>query len=157
MPDEETKENRGGGESIGLFFAFFTEIGILNQLSTNRLQQRLPDGVTVIQFSVLNHLIRVRDGQTPLHIANAFQVPKTSMTHSLSGLEKRGLVEMKTNPDDGRSKCVWLTDAGKQFINDAIAAMQIDMQRIVPQLNIDKIQAALPILQEVRELLDNDR
>ena len=71
------------------FFNFFNEIGIIAQLSRTLLEARLPDGMTAMHFFIVNHLIRVADGRTPLDLARAFQVPKTSMTHSLAGLERR--------------------------------------------------------------------
>ncbi|MEL6793268.1 MAG: MarR family transcriptional regulator, partial [Pseudomonadota bacterium] len=111
----------------------------------------------VAQFSILNHLIRVRDGQTPLTLASAFQVPKTTMTHSLAGLERRGLVEMRANPEDGRSKCIWLTEAGGAFREDAIAALGRDAARLAPQLDLEAIMEMVPKLAEVRAVLDRDR
>jgi len=74
-----------------IFSAFFLEVGILAQLSRTLFSLRLPPGISVSQFTVLNHLVRVRDGGTPLELARAFQVPKTSMTHSLNVLERHGL------------------------------------------------------------------
>lgn len=146
-----------GAEAPGAVFAFFNEIGIISQLSSALFQKRLPDGVTVAQFSILNHLIRVRDGQTPLTLAIAFQAPKTTMTHSLAGLEKRGLVEMRANPKDGRSKCVWLTDAGRAFREAAIGALAEDAARLAPQLDIRAVMEMIPKLAEVRAVLDRDR
>ena len=138
-------------------FALFNEIGIISQLSSTLFQQRLPDGVTVAQFSVLNHLTRVQDGQTPLKLASAFQVPKTSMTHSIAALERRGLVKTKANPDDGRSKRVWLTDAGKTFREKAIAALLPDLKRLAPQIDPDEVVKVLPHLVRIRQVLDEDR
>ena len=66
-----------------VFFEVFNEIGIIEQLSRAVLEARLPDGLIAPHFTVLNHLVRVKDGQTPVHMARAFQVPKTSMTHTL--------------------------------------------------------------------------
>ena len=97
-----------------LYFEFFNEIGIIEQLSRTLFEGRLPRGVLVSHFSILNHLIRVADGRTPLELARAFQVPKTTMSHSLGLLTKRGWVEMRPNPSDARSKCVWITQAGRQ-------------------------------------------
>lgn len=144
-------------ESMGVAFMFFNEIGIVNQLASALFQKRLPDGVTVAQFSVLNHLIRVRDGQTPLQLASAFQVPKTSMTHSLMKLEDKGFITLKANPNDGRSKCVWLTDSGRAFREAAIESLNQDILRLAPQLDFNAMAAALPVLQQVRQLLDKDR
>ena len=144
-------------DDLAIVFQFFNEIGIINQLSSTLFQKRLADGVTVAQFSVLNHLIRVQDGQTPLKLASAFQVPKTSMTHSIASLEKRGLVEIRSNPRDKRSKCVWLTNAGRGFRDKAIADLGDDMQRLAPQIDLEAVISALPTLERVRKVLDADR
>ena len=149
MPDTPT--------TTGLYFRLFNEIGILAQLSRAMLEARLPDGLVLPHFTVINHLIRVKDGQTPLQLARAFQVPKTSMTHTLAGLEKRGLVEMRTNPEDARSKQVWLTDAGRQFREDAIAGMGPDMASVEGALDADELQEVIEKLEILRKRMDAAR
>ena len=138
-------------------FGFFNEIGIISQLSRALFEARLPDGVTVAHFSVLNHLVRVEDGRTPLEIARAFQVPKTTMTHTLAGLEARGLVAMKPNPRDGRSKCVWLTDAGRSFRDRAQHDLVADLQPLAAKLDLAEMMAIVPALERVRKVLDENR
>jgi DNA-binding MarR family transcriptional regulator len=138
-------------------FAFFNEVGILAQLSRAMFEARLPPGFNLPQFAVLNHLIRVRDGQTPLALARAFQVPKTSMTHSLAVLEREGLVEMRPNEKDGRSKCVFLTEAGRSFRQTAIESLMPDMAAITAAYPVDRIAAALPALSELRQVMDRMR
>lgn len=152
----EIKQESGKNE-LSALFEFFNEIGIINQLASTLFQKKLADGVTVAQFSVLNHLIRVKDGQTPLVLATAFQVPKTTMTHTLFGLEKRGFVVMKRNADDGRSKCVWLTDAGRSFRERSIAALSEEMVRLTPLLEVREMTKITPLLATVRKVLDKDR
>ena len=144
-------------KTLSLYFALFNEIGIIEQLSRALLEARLPHGFLVSHFSVLNHLIRVRDGQTPLVLARAFQVPKTTMTHTLSGLETHRLIEMRPNPDDGRSKCVWLTDKGRDFRNQAIAGMAPDMAEFAKSFPADHVEALVPKLTEIREYMDAAR
>ena len=58
-------------EALGYYFALFNEIGIIGQLSRAVMEAELPDGLLASHFSVLNHLIRVKDGQTPLKLAQA--------------------------------------------------------------------------------------
>ncbi|MGB7285779.1 MAG: MarR family winged helix-turn-helix transcriptional regulator [Salaquimonas sp.] len=140
-----------------LYFQFFNEIGIIEQLSRAMMEARLPDGFLMTHFTVLNHLIRVGDGRTPLAIATAFQVPKTSMTHTLAGLEKAGLVEMKPNPKDGRSKQVWLTEKGQQFRLNAITHLRGDFTEFQEKFPPDKIGPMLPLLAEIRAYLDKLR
>lgn len=139
------------------FFRLFNEIGIIEQLSRTLLEARLPAGLTAAHFGVLNNLTRVRDGRTPLELARAFQVPKTTMTHTLAGLERRGLVEMRPNPDDGRSKLVWLTDAGRAVRSASIAALSPDIARIAARFPPDAAERLIPALTELREILDADR
>ncbi len=140
-----------------IYFRFFNEIGILSQLSRAAMEARLPDGLMLPHFSVLNHLTRVRDGQTPNTLARAFQVPKTTMTHTLTGLVKHGLVEMRPNPKDGRSKRVWLTEPGRRFRVEAIRALDPNFQRLAAAIPPDQVAALLPALAEIRAFLDADR
>ena len=106
-----------------LTFQFFNEIGIIHQLAVSMFNRRLPDGLHVSHFSVLNHLIRLGDGRTPLALASAFQVTKGTMTNTLGTLLKRGLVEIRPHQTDGRSKLVFLTDAGRTFHGEAVASL----------------------------------
>lgn len=143
-------------DDVPILFRLFNEVGIINQLSSAILQSRLPNGVLVSHFSVLNHLVRVRDGATPLQLARAFQVPKTTMTHTLSGLKTRGWVEERPNPRDARSKEVWLTPSGRAFRDEMIASVVQDLsviERDLPGL----AQAALPHLTRLRRYLDAAR
>ncbi|MDH4413215.1 MAG: MarR family transcriptional regulator [Rhizobium sp.] len=139
------------------YFRLFNEIGIIGQLSRSLLEARLPPGFVAAQFYVLNHLVRVGDGRTPLAIARAFQVPKTSMTHSLAVLEQAGLIEIRKNPGDGRSKLVHITDAGRQFRQDAIDALAPDLKRIAAAIPPDHVARLLPDLEVLRKFLDTDR
>lgn len=139
------------------YFRLFNEIGIIGQLSRSLLEARLPPGFVAAQFYVLNHLVRVGDGRTPLAIAGAFQVPKTSMTHSLAVLEQAGLIEIRKNPGDGRSKLVHITDAGRKFRQDAIDALAPDLKRIAAAVPPDHVARLLPDLEVLRKFLDTDR
>jgi DNA-binding MarR family transcriptional regulator len=150
MPDQDPTPD-------ATLFAFFTEVGILAQLSRALFEARLPPGFNLPQFSVLNHLVRVRDGRTPLDLARAFQVPKTSMTHSLAVLERHGLVEMRPNARDGRSKRVWITDSGRDFRQSAISAIAPDLAALADRFPTDRLAQAMPVLTELRGIMDRMR
>ncbi len=141
----------------GMFFVLFNEIGIIAQLSRALLEARLPAGLIAPHFAVLNHLIRVQDGRTPLDLARAFQVPKTSMTHTLAGLEGHGLVETRPNPADGRSKHVWLTPTGRSVRDGVIEALGPDFGDIAHVFPHARVEALVPELQALRRLLDDRR
>jgi DNA-binding MarR family transcriptional regulator len=144
-------------DTNALFFAFFNEVAIIAQLSGRMLEARLPKGFLVSHFAVLNHLVRLGDGRTPLAIARAFQVPKATMTHTLSGLAEAGLVRLLPNPGDGRSKCVMLTDKGRRFRAEAVARLTPDFARIADQVDVHSLAAVLPLLSQLRSHLDSSR
>ena len=106
---------------------------------------------------MLNHLARVGDGSTQLVIAQAFQVPKNSMTHSLNVLEREGLIETRKNPQDGRSKLVYITDKGRMFRDEVIGALAPDIARIAAAFPPDFVARLLPDLEKLRKFLDADR
>jgi DNA-binding MarR family transcriptional regulator len=141
----------------GIYFGVLNEIGIIEQLSRTLLEARLPEGLIAPHFTVLNHLIRVKDGRTPLELARAFQVPKTSMSHTLAGLERHGLIEMRPNPGDKRSKQVWLTDQGRAMRAATIAALAPDLEGVASVLSPQDAATIMPILTRLRIWLDTRR
>lgn len=140
-----------------VFFEVFNEIGIIEQLSRAILEARLPKGLIAPHFAVLNHLTRVSDGRTPIEMARAFQVPKTSMTHTIKGLEAHGLVETRANPEDGRSKRVWLTAKGRQVRTETIASLGPDFERLADGFDMHRLLTIKPVLSELRAHLDQAR
>jgi DNA-binding MarR family transcriptional regulator len=147
----------GPDSDTAVLFAFFNEVAIIGQLAGSLFERRLPDGFLVSHFGVLNHLVRLGDGKTPLTLARAFQVPKTTMTHTLAGLEKAGLIRFAPNPKDGRSKRVMLTETGRAFRDEAIARLGPDLQAIARAISHDRVAAVLPLLAELRGWLDRER
>lgn len=138
-------------------FELFKEIGIIEQLSRAQLEARLPEGLISPHFAVLNHLINRGDGAVPIDMARAFQVPKTSMTHTLKGLVAAGYVELRDNPRDGRSKTVWLTDKGRKLREDTIRAMGPAFAALTQAIDVEELEGILPTLTKLREYLDAAR
>lgn len=145
------------GSDAQLMFDVLNEVGIIAQLSRTLLESRLGDGLTQHHFGALNHLVRLGDGRTPLQMARAFQIPKTSMSHTLAGLEKRGLIRMAPNPEDGRGKLIFLTGAGRELRDRAVNTITPDVAAMIPEFGADEARAVLPILQKLRILLDESR
>lgn len=158
MSDQKQEAQAGADSAVARpIFDFFNEIAIIAQLSRARFEKRLPEGLNVPQFSVLNHLARLGDGRTPLALARAFQTPKTSMTHTLSVLEARGYIAMAPNPADGRGKIVRLTAEGAAFREAAIASLTPDAADLLSAFDAADIAALTERLRAVRAFLDANR
>ena len=138
-------------------FEIFKEIGIIEQLSRARLEAQLPEGLIAPHFAVLNHLIQRGDGAVPIDMARAFQVPKTSMTHTLKGLAAGGYIALRANPNDGRSKTVWLTQKGRDLQSETIAKLAPAALEMLAEFDVAALIAILPVLKQLRETMDAAR
>lgn len=138
-------------------FEFFRELAIIQQLATSAFNQCMPDGLHISHFSAISHLKHMDKGETPIQIANALQVTKATMTHTLNVLQKRGFIEIIANPDDGRSKLVHLTKAGARFQQKAIDTLAPTFSFIGRECDVAELSATLPVLQRLREILDQNR
>lgn len=138
-------------------FGFFTEVGIINQLSTAMLAKSLPDGVHPSHFSILNHLVHRGDGKSPVRIASAMQVTKNTMTHSLKVLQDRGYINVKPDPEDGRGKLVYLTDVGRTFRNQAIENVSEVFGHVIGPDQLAIMRRTCADLEEMRKHLDQNR
>jgi DNA-binding MarR family transcriptional regulator len=150
------KADRGGQEAQRLF-RFFNEIGIIAQLSGAAFEKVMPGTMTLPQFSVLNHLVRIGDGRTPLEIARALQVSKGAMTNTLGHLERSGWILVRPDDHDGRSKRVDLTDSGRHAHGQAIAAVAPELAWLSGVVSTGDLDQLLPVLETVRKALDARR
>ncbi len=145
------------GDFQGEVFGFFTEIGIISQLSSALLASCLPDGMHPSHFAILNHLTLRGDGKSPIRIAAAMQVTKNTMTHSIKVLEGRGFIDVQPDPDDGRAKRVMLTEAGRAFREQAIAAVAAKFGDIIGPDQLEQMRRTRPDLVALRAHLDENR
>lgn len=147
-------DSNGNADEV---FGFFTEIGIINQLSTAMFAKSLPDDIHPSHFSILNHLVRRGDGKPPLQIASAMQVTKNTMTHSLKVLQDRGFIDVQPDPNDGRGKLVYLTEAGRAFREDAIVLVNKLFSHVIGDDQIKIMRRIRGDLELMRLHLDNNR
>jgi DNA-binding MarR family transcriptional regulator len=152
--DQKAKLSPEQGQAM---FQFFTEVGIIQQLSAKLVEAHLPHNLNATHFGILSHLSRRPEGETPLQLANAFQQPKTTMTHMLKVLEKHNLIVVGPNPNDGRSKNVTVTEAGISLLVQTRMALAPDMATFVSQVDPDLISKLVPHLTKIREIMDSSR
>lgn len=138
-------------------FQTLNEIGIIAQLAGRRFEQVMPLGMSLAQFTALNHLVRMGDGRSLVRMASALQVTKASMGEVVRKLAEKGLVTITPDPEDRRGKKVYLTDAGREARAAAIAALGPDMTRLSEAFGDAFFTDLLPKLAELRRWLDNAR
>ncbi len=138
-------------------FRFFNEVGIINQLSQSKFESVMPAGMSLAQFSVLNHFVRLGRIESPARLAKAFQVTKGAMTNTLGRLQKQGFVVIKPDPDDGRAKLIEITDAGRQAQQECISKLAPLLIKLNVDLGVEDFAKTMPQLEKIRNYLDNNR
>lgn len=138
-------------------FTVFNEIGIIDQLATSLLERHLPAGLTVPQFIVLNHFVRLGGERTPLELARAFQVTKGAMTNTLKRLQAAGFIDVREDPQDGRRKIVTITEAGRAARRQSVAGLAPLVAEMNRQFPDQTLASLLPGLQAIRRYLDENR
>lgn len=139
-------------------FQLFNEIGIINQLSTRMFERALPKGMTLAQFTVLNHFVRLGlVEKSPAELASAFQVTRPTITSTLARMEREGLVAIKADPRDGRAKRVSLTEKGRAMRETCVAAGAGLVPVVEALMSNGELAAILPPLTRLRGALDRLR
>jgi len=77
-------------------------------------------GLSVIEWYVLRALYE-QDGQMASRLAEAIERPVTSFTPILDGIQRKGLIERRSDPADRRAVKIHLTKKG-QALKERIAA-----------------------------------
>lgn len=159
--DSESASKSGpkpaGLEGDPIEFAVMNEIGMINQLAGNLFQSHLPKGMTVAQFSVLNHLLRLEVEETISELASAMQVAQPTMSSTVRKLEDKGLVELVHDPDDRRIRRVAVTETGAKLRNDAVAALGPIAEMFRQNMPSSIWHELLPQLNRIRVFLDKQR
>jgi len=138
-------------------FRVLNEVGIIAQLSASRFERVMPDGLSMAQFRVLNHFVRLPGERSLAALARAFQVSRPAMGKVVHKLEEQALVAVRDNPDDQRGKLVSLTEAGARARQAALAALAPEVARLQRELGLPAFEALLPGLVHLRQWLDTNR
>ncbi len=140
-----------------LAFDVFNEIGIIEQLARHEFERVMPNGLKQSQFMVLNHLVRLGDDKSPVNLAAAFQVTKGAMTNTIQRLDARGLIDVRSDPADGRGKLISITPAGRHMRAQCIKNLGPVLASLLREIPPQDFANILPVLRKVRSYLDSHR
>ncbi|WFS00927.1 MarR family winged helix-turn-helix transcriptional regulator [Rhizobium tumorigenes] len=122
-------------------------LGRLGRLHTHLMREvettLAEHGLTPASFDVMATLRRAGAPYrlSPGELIAATMVTSGTMTNRIDQLEKQGLVARLSNPQDGRSVLIGLTDKGLSVIEDAVTAHVAKQQRITACLSAEEFAA----------------
>jgi DNA-binding MarR family transcriptional regulator len=124
-------------------------------LFVRRLRQVQADGeLTLPETSALARLDR-GGPTTPGALAKLEQISPQSMGATVGALEKRGLVERRPDPEDGRRVVMSLTEAGLQSLRDHRNASTEELAKALSarftRSELDQLMAVAPLIERLAQ------
>lgn len=121
------------------------------RLMRRAFQQQQDANLTLAQARALFYVSRY-EGVRQIELAELIEVQPITLARLIDQLEKAGLVERRTDPDDRRAYRIFLTaDAAPQLVAIDQAAAKVRAQAM---LGLDKREAAA-FLSSLRKIHDN--
>ena len=108
-------------------------------------------------FNVLSVLGGDRNPLRPSVIAGRMMVTRPTITGVLDSLEARGLIRRVASPDDGRSRSVSLTPAGRRLaarMVPRIHTFERDLMGVLSDRQLDQLLHTTAVLQHRLRVLD---
>ncbi|MGY4283722.1 DNA-binding MarR family transcriptional regulator [Bradyrhizobium sp. LM2.7] len=126
---------------------------IANKLSNSAtaLYQR-QFGVNVTEWRIMS-LLAIEPGIPASRICHVIGFDKGPVSRTLAGLEKRGLVSIRTDPNDGRSHSIALTAKGRATHDKVIVAALERERRLLSCLSKDEREVLIGLLRRLHENL----
>lgn len=120
------------------------------QSTSKRMEATL--GLTGPQRLVLRLVGRI-PGITAGRLAHIMHVHPSTLTGVLKRMEKRGLLERKADPLDGRKALFALTDAGRTLDVPSPGTVEAAVQRAISRLSRVRLDSAQEVLTAIAEEL----
>ena len=100
------------------------------------------------EFALLR-AVSASEGESQQAIGERLQIPPSRMVAFIDGLEERGLLERRLNPDDRRTRALHLTDAGRELLGRAFAVAVAHERDLCADLSDDEREQLLALLRRV--------
>jgi MarR family transcriptional regulator for hemolysin len=107
-------------------------------------------GTTRAQWIVLFRL-REQEGLSQVDLADVLELQPISLVRLLDRLVEHGLVERRHDPKDRRANRLFLTDAGRQLVDDLDSLRDANATDVLQGVSITSIQTTLDTLLDIKE------
>lgn len=111
------------------------------------------EGVTGFEALVLASIFLERSGEIkPSALARAFETTRSNVSHCISSLESRGLLQRKIDPEDARAVRLVLRPQGKRQAARVVGILDRLQRRLEEGIGTGKLEGMMQQMFEVEEL-----
>jgi DNA-binding MarR family transcriptional regulator len=109
-------------------------------------------GINVTEWRIMSQLA-IEPGIPATRICQVIGFDKGPVSRTLATLQKRGLVTIRTDPNDGRSHSISLTARGRNVHDKVIVVALAREQRLLSCLSEDERETLIDLLRRLHENL----
>src|SRR5215468_3443477 len=109
-------------------------------------------GVNVTEWRIMSQLA-IEPGIPASRICHVIGFDKAPVSRTLASLEKRGLVAIRSDPNDGRTHSISLTAKGRATHDKVIVAAFARERRLLSCLSRDEQEVLIDLLRRLHENL----
>jgi DNA-binding MarR family transcriptional regulator len=134
-------------------------VGVAQQLMVTRLNRTIADtDLPFAQFVMLNHFRAFADeGHTIGRLANAFETGQPGISKTVARLVDKGYLRTEPDPEDGRSRLIYLTEAGAAAHQEALMRIAPDAALIFADWPASDIDELHRLIFKLKSWLDENR
>jgi len=143
-------------------------LSIVSQLFSNKMNKLLePHDLTLVQFSVFNHLFRqeigerqnghIVNGSRISDIAAAVEAMQPAVTKIVTKFEQRGWVTILTSDKDKRTRRVIISKSGAEKLIEIQKSIGPQLGAVFMALEPDELKTFIGSLKKIGQFLDENR
>ena len=132
--------------------AFITFIANKLSKSATALYQR-KFGVNVTEWRIMS-LLAIEPGIPAARICHVIGFDKGPVSRTLGAMEKRGLITIRSDPNDGRTHAISLAAKGRTTHDKVIVAALDRERRLLSCLSRDEQETLIDLLRRLHENLE---
>jgi len=110
-------------------------------------------GIPVAQFSLLAD-IAFRENVTISELAQVLLMDQTTVTRNIEILRKKGYVNVRTDDNDSRRKCISISESGLRTLDDAIPLWNNVQSLIEQEIGAEKFEEFLKTLSQIQNFIN---
>ncbi len=107
-------------------------------------------GTTRAQWIVLFRL-RKQEGLSQVDLADVLELQPISLVRLLDRLVEHGLLERREDPKDRRANRLFLTERGRQLVDDLDSLRDDIANDVLKDVSLDAIETSLETLREIKD------
>jgi len=120
---------------------------ILRNYIDHRAKQR---GTTRAQWVVLFRL-RAQEGLSQVDLADVLELQPISLVRLLDRLVEQGLVERRPDPNDRRANRLYLSAAGRKFVDELDSVRDAIAADVLQHMSDEAVATSLATVRELKE------